>query len=197
MYALLPIIRKRCVCFGQSAIEKDRGKVKEKERNDTMWKSFQRERRIRAARPPRRFDPSNQEIWAERVKRSESMDTSEHLESPLFPSGLTTIDRILVRLLLKFTSMEPPFGRIRIMELPFGRIRTMELPSGNILRASSRWCQLHVKRAAGKTYTWHLSINRKNDGCQSSYYPCQAIEKPSVYGTIHFISRKATRKRRR
>ena len=56
--------------------------MEEKERNDTMWKSFQRERRIRAARPPRRFDPSNQEIWAELVKRSEPMDISEPLESP-------------------------------------------------------------------------------------------------------------------
>ena len=70
----------------------------------------------------------------------------------LFPSGLTTIDRIIVRLFRKFKSMEPPFGRILIMELP----------SGNILRASSKMMPTSCKRrAVEKTSTWRLSINQK------------------------------------
>ena len=139
---LFQIMRKNDVCVLVKVSSKGRREgEKERKRSDAMWKSFQRERRIRAARAPRRFDPSNQEICAELVKRSEPMDTSEPLESPRVTHRfLTTIDRIIVRLFRKFKSMEPPFGRILIMELP----------SGNILRASSKMMPTSCKKRAGE-----------------------------------------------
>lgn len=46
-----------------------------------MWRSFRRERGFRANQIPRRFDQANQTIWAECIKNSEPMDTSEPLNS--------------------------------------------------------------------------------------------------------------------
>ena len=68
----------------------------------------------------------------------------------LSPSGLTTLDRILVRLFHKFTSMEPPFGRILIMELP----------SGHILRASSKMMPTSCKKKSGWKNVYVTSVNQ-------------------------------------
>ena len=88
------------------------------------------------------FDPSNQEIWAELVKRSEPMDTSEPLESPWVTHPFSfRLDNNRPDPCASFAQIHEhgaSFWTNPNHGAPFGRIRIMELPSGNILRASSR-----------------------------------------------------------